>query len=220
MLIKALAFACLAKAHRDENGEKIRLDPLIDPNFYIDQLTALKENSSKENIRNERIAPSSIPVVFGNGNTDGTWTSTNSTSDDSCTYVEQADGSILINTMHQYQYNDFCHEYWECENPNHKMFFKWNRVQIEEKWDCGYDWARFAWGTKNDEQEFLCTATNDLTHRQKHYRNTGGNKIVWDFDTDFIVNRWGAEAQIICRDPSNVDECIDGSHLCSVRFSN
>ena len=43
ILIKALAFACLAKADRDEyddslDDEKDQSDPLVDPNFYIDQL--------------------------------------------------------------------------------------------------------------------------------------------------------------------------------------
>ena len=215
MLIKALAFACLAKAHRDENGEKIRPDPLIDPNFYIDQLTALKENANRGLARKDRVVPSKIPVILDNEHTDGNWTSTNSTSDDSCSYVEQADGSVLISTMHQYQNLDYCHEYWECEDPAHNMFFKWNRVQIEETSECRYDWARFAWGTGDNEQEFSCSDSNALTNRQKAYRNTGTNKIVWDFDTDGSVIRWGAEAQILCKDPSDINECIDGSHDCS-----
>ena len=215
MLIKALAFACLAKAHRDENGEKIRPDPLVDPNFYIDQLTAMKEKASRGIARKDRVVPGNIPVILDNDHTDGNWTSSNSTSDDTCSYVEQADGSVLISTLHQYQNLDYCHEYWECENPDHNMFFKWNRVQIEETSSCNYDWARFAWGTEPDEQEFLCTADNILSNKQKGYRNTGGNKIVWDFDTDGSVIRWGAEAQILCKDPADINECIDGTHDCA-----
>ena len=213
MLIKALAFACLAKAHRDENGEKIRPDPLVDPNFYIDQLTAMKEKASMGLARKDRIAPGKIPVILDNEHTDGNWTSTNSTSDDSCSYVEQADGSILISTQHQYYNQDYCHEYWECENPDHNMFYKWNRVGIESHSNCAYDWARLAWGTGDGEQEYLCQET--LTDKQMAYKNTGGNKIVWDWDTDGSVIRWGAEAQILCKDPADINECIDGSHDCA-----
>ena len=218
MLIKALAFACLAKAHRDENGEKIRPDPLVDPNFYIDQLTAMKEKANSGIARGgseNRVVPSRIPVILDNEHTDGNWTSTNSTSDDTCSYIEQADGSVLISTLHQYQNLDYCHEYWECENPDHNMFFKWNRVNIEETSECHYDWARFAWGTEVNEQEFLCSDSNALSNKQKAYRNTGGNKIVWDFDTDGSVIRWGAEAQILCKDPADINECIDGTHDCA-----
>ena len=57
MLIKVLAFACLARAQRDKNEEKNRTDPLVDPNFYIGQRKAIKE---KEGIG--RILPSEIPV--------------------------------------------------------------------------------------------------------------------------------------------------------------
>ena len=209
ILIKALAFACLASAHRDENGEKIRSDPLVDPNFYIDQLKAIKEKASSV----ARILPSKIPVVLDNDHTDGNWTSNNST--DTCSYVEQSDGSILISTLHQYYSQDYCHEYWECENPNHNMFFKWNRVQLEETGSCAYDWARFAWGMADDQQEFICTENNVLSKWQKAYRNTGGDKIVWDFDTDYSVVRWGVEAQIICKDPRDVNECVDGTHDCA-----
>ena len=205
MLIKALAFVCLAKAHRDENGEEIRPDQLVDPNFYIDQLTAMKEKASKS-----RVLPSTIPVVLDNSHT-----STNSTNDDTCSYVAQPDGSIIISTKHQYDNFDYCHEYWECENPNHNMFYKWNRVQIESRYNCGYDWARFAWGTADDEQEVTCDPDDNLSNRQRAYRNTGGNKIVWDFDTDLSVTKWGVEAQIICKDPRDVNECVDGTHDCS-----
>ena len=138
----------------------------------------------------------------------------NSTSDDTCSYIEQADGSILINTLHQYQNSDYCHEYWECENPDHNMFFKWNRIEIEDHSDCRYDWARFAWGTGVDEQEQLCDENNQLTSKQRLYRDTGGNKIQWDFDTDGSEIRWGAEAQIICKDPADI-KCIDGFHDCA-----
>ena len=52
ILIKALAFAYLAKADRDEHGdsfdgEKDHSDPLVDPNFYIDQLKAIKRKAMK-----------------------------------------------------------------------------------------------------------------------------------------------------------------------------
>ena len=212
ILIKALAFACLASAHRDENGEKIRSDPLVDPNFYIDQLKAIKEKASSV----ARILPSKIPVVLDNDHTDGNWTSINST--DTCSYVEQSDGSILINTMHQYYNRDYCHEYWECENPSHRMFFKWNRVQLEQTSGCRYDWARFALGMADHQQEFICDEnfqSKIFNWRQKHYRDTGGIKIVWDFDTDDSITRWGVEAQIICKDPRDVNECIDGTHDCA-----
>ena len=65
MLLKVLAFACLAKAHKDENGEEILSDPLVDPNFYIDQLKAIKEKTKSV----ERRKPSKIPVVLGNYHT-------------------------------------------------------------------------------------------------------------------------------------------------------
>ena len=50
ILIQALAFACLAKADRDEHddshdGEKDQSDPLVDPNFYIDQLKGQGDKS-------------------------------------------------------------------------------------------------------------------------------------------------------------------------------
>ena len=220
MVLKALAaFACLVKCQRDE--EIILEDPLADypsaadPNFYIDQLKAIKEKKNRTKTRKDRVIPTRAPVIFDNDHTFGNWTSANSTSDDSCSYVRQSDGSILINTMHQYKDFDYCHEYWECKNPDHKMFFKWNRVQIEESSECLYDWARLAWGTADNEQEYLCTPDDNLTHKQKHYRNTGGNKIVWDFGSDDGIVRWGVEAQILCRDPNEVNECIDGSHDCS-----
>ena len=111
-----------------------------------------------------------IPVIFANSHSNGTWTSENSTDHDTCSYVEQSDGSILINTMHQYANFDYCHEYWECENPDHNMFYKWNRVQIEDDYPdyCEFDWARFAWGT---QQEYICTEWNELSDRQKRYRD-------------------------------------------------
>ena len=58
----------------------------------------------------------------------------------------------MIETEHWYKPGSFCHEYWECEDPNHTMFIKFNRVQIENwnpSWSdlqrCAYDWARFGW---------------------------------------------------------------------------
>ena len=153
-----------------------------------------------------------MEVVFDNVYTGGNWTS-NSTID-SCSYVEQGDGSVLISTKHGYANLDYCHEYWECDNSDHQMFFKWNRVNIEENFTCKWDWARFAWGTADGKQELLCSEDNDLTKNQKWWRNTGTNKIVWDFYADEGVTKWGAEAQIICRDPSEVNECIEGSHDC------
>ena len=207
MLIKALGFICLAKAHKDENGEEIRSDPLVDPNFYIDQLIAMKEKTSES-----RLVPHKVPVVFDNYHAVGNWTSTD---DDACSYVEQPDGSILISTGHLYNNFDYCHEYWECDNPNHNMFYKWNRVQIESQYNCRSDWARFAWGTADDEQEFTCEWSNNLSKKQKTYRDTGGNKIVWDFDSDDSVIKWGVEAQIICKDPSDKNKCLDGNHNCS-----
>ena len=64
----------------------------------------------------------------------------------------------MIDTEHWYQSGAFCHEYWECEDPNHTMFIKYNRVQLDN-WiprnqfnptasdvhQCDYDWARFGW---------------------------------------------------------------------------
>ena len=212
IFVTTLAFACLTRAQKDEHGEKNRSDPLVDPNFYIDQLKAIKEKASSV----ARIIPSKIPVVLDNDHTDGNWTSINST--DTCSYVEQSDGSILINTMHQYYNRDYCHEYWECENPSHRMFFKWNRVQLEQTSGCRYDWARFALGMADHQQEFICDEnfqSKIFNWRQKHYRDTGGIKIVWDFDTDDSITRWGVEAQIICKDPRDVNECIDGTHDCA-----
>lgn len=110
-----------------------------------------------------RALPSTIPVVFDN--TDG---------DDSCSYVEQSDGSIVISTMHGYEANHNCHKYWECDDPDHKMFFKWNRVQMRQSKDCKNGWARVAWGTKEHDQEIFCTKRNDLSFKQKSYKNTGG----------------------------------------------
>ena len=63
------------------------------------------------------------------------------------------DGSILIETEHWYQPGSFCHEYWECKDPTHTMFIRYNRVQIENSINpkrpdlirCYGDWARFAW---------------------------------------------------------------------------
>ena len=95
-----LAFSCLA--HRDENGEKIRPDPLEDPNFYADQIAAWKRKGGDGLVRKDRKVPSRVPVVFDNIHTDGNWTAGNSTDEDTCTYEEQSDGSILINTKHSY----------------------------------------------------------------------------------------------------------------------
>ena len=110
-----------------------------------------------------RALPSTIPVVFDN--TDA---------DDSCSYVEQPDGSILISTMHQYKRDNNCHKYWECDDPNHKMFFKWNRVRMRQSNNCKNDWARLAWGTGDNEQEIFCINNNELSFKQRSYKNTGG----------------------------------------------
>ena len=137
-----MAFLCLAKAQEHKNEEKNRSDPLAD----IDQLKAEKIEAKKD-----RKMPSRIPVVLDNIHIDGDWKFDNATDDDPCSYVEQSDGSVLISTTHRYSNFDYCHEYWECDNPNHNMFFKWNRVQIEwDMPDCAFDWARFAWGTKDN----------------------------------------------------------------------
>ena len=232
MLINTfLAFLCLVKAKRDEiddpdfkipekeritkkeksDKSEVEVDPMTEPNFYIDQLKALKEQESRGL---KSISPWLYPVIFDNEDTDGNWTAltTNSTgtSGQTCSYVEQADGSVLINTMHRYLNNDNCHQYWECENPKHNMFFKWNRADIE---GCPFDWTRFAWGTEKDEKEVICSSEG-LERDQKFYKNTGTNKIVWDFQADSSVQRWGVEAQILCQDPSDVNECVDGSHKC------
>ena len=64
----------------------------------------------------------------------------------------------MVDTEHSYSAGAFCHEYWECEDPNHTMFIKYNRVQLDN-WiprnqfnptasdvhQCDYDWARFGW---------------------------------------------------------------------------
>ena len=163
MLIKGiLAFLCLAKAERDKNEGKIRSEPLADPNFYIDQLKAEKIEAKKG-----RRSPSKIPVILDNVHIDGDWEyHDNGTDDDPCSYVEQSDGSVLISTAHRYSNYDRCHEYWECDNQNHNMFFKWNRVEIEDDYpdECAFDWARFAWGTKDDQQEQ--GSTDPLVHGQ------------------------------------------------------
>ena len=214
MLIKLVAFVCLSKAQRDEKL------PTDDNKTKSDQRKAMEERGIT---RNNKDMPSNVPVIFDNEHTDGTWMSTNFTQDDSCTYVEQADGSVLISTRHNYRAFDYCHQYWECDNPDHKMFFKWNDVSLSWYSDCSgsdccrEDWARFAWGTEENEQQLSCDFNTflPLTGEEKYYRNTGGNKIVWDFDADFHWQGWGVEAQIICQDPSDVNECADGTHVCS-----
>ena len=58
----------------------------------------------------------------------------------------------MVDTEHSYSAGAFCHEYWECEDPNHTMFIKYIRVQLDN-WTptgadthrCLYDWARFGW---------------------------------------------------------------------------
>ena len=215
MLIKTfLAFSCLVKAQRDKNDDpdsriseitknrvtkneesKIEVDPMTEPNFYIDQLKALKEQESRR-IRSD---PSTVPVVFANDESEA----------QSCSYVKQADGSIIISTMHQYQSNQNCHQYWQCEDPAHNMYFKWNRVAIER--NCDSDWTRFAWGNGDNKQDLVCSWIRD---DQRIYQDTGTNKIVWDFQSDDNINRWGVEAQILCRDPKDANECVDGTHRC------
>ena len=191
MLVKALALFCLSTAYRDIRSKSTY---------------STKEKVSSDIDKQERLIPRHIPIIFDNG---GTWTR------DFCTYDEQADGSILINTMHPYQNNGVCHEYWECKNTDHNMFFKWNKVQIVESSDCYSDWARFAWGTAEDQQEILCSENDDLSYRETTYRNTGSNKIVWNFQSNYAHTNWGVQAQILCKDPSSVNECIDGTHNCS-----
>ena len=71
----------------------------------------------------------------------------------------------MIETEHWYRSGSFCHEYWECEDPNHTMFIKYNRVQIES-WSgsytnglnrCVYDWARFGWEVDGEtHHETVC----------------------------------------------------------------
>ena len=59
----------------------------------------------------------------------------------------------MVDTEHWYSYGAFCHEYWECENPNHTMFIKYIRVQLDgyrtpvigDMPRCTWDWARFGW---------------------------------------------------------------------------
>jgi len=58
----------------------------------------------------------------------------------------------MVDTEHWYSYGAFCHEYWECENPNHTIFIKYHRAQLDnwtpvsgDKPRCLYDWARFGW---------------------------------------------------------------------------
>ena len=199
MLFHILAFLCLAKAQRDENlstdDDKTDLDQRRKPGW------------------SPTIDDDKIPVIFDNEHTDGSWTSLNSTSDDSCTYVEQDDGSILINTMHRSFAFDYCHEFWECDNPDHIMFFKWNKV------DLAYGtWARFAWGTEDNDQEVKSSLDREhsrLTETQKNYRNTRSNKIVWDYEVGMFGYGWGVEAQIKCIAPSNINECTLGTHDCS-----
>ena len=74
------------------------------------------------------------------------------------------DGSIMIETDHWYKPGSFCHEYWECEDPNHTMFIKYIRVQIEnykifntDVIQCNYDWARFGWEVDDEViSETMC----------------------------------------------------------------
>ena len=131
-------------------------------------LAKAQRNETEDEIGSEydditRALPSTIPIVFEN--TDG---------DDSCSYVEQSDGSIVISTMHNYQRDNNCHKYWKCDDPNHKMFFKWNRVQMRASKNCKNDWARVAWGNEENDQEISCTNNNELSSEQKSYKNTGG----------------------------------------------
>ena len=42
-----------------------------------------------------------------------------------------------------------------------------------------------------------------------------GNKIVWDFDAVSSGRQWGAEAQILCKDPNAGNDCYYGTHDCS-----
>ena len=153
MFIKALAFTCLVKA----------------------QINEIEINETEDKIGSEydvRALPSTIPVVFEN--TEG---------GDSCSYVEQPNGSIVISTMHNYKRHNYCHKYWKCDDPNHKMFFKWNRVQMRQSNNCTNDWARIAWGNEQNDQEILCTKDNELSSDHKLYKNTGGqgSKKIKDF---------------------------------------
>ena len=203
MLLNVLAFVCLAKAQRDEQY------PIDDGKNDSDQRNAMEESDIA---RWYTSSPNKTPVIFDNDHADDTWTSPNSTSDDSCTYVEQADGSILINNARKrYEY---CHEFWECDNPDHIMFFKWNEVQFGSYNRCKEAWARFAWGTEENDQEVKCS-NPELTETEKNYRNTGGNKIVWDYKNGESTYRRGVEAQILCLAPSDINECTLGTHDCS-----
>ena len=55
---------------------------------------------------------------------------------------------------------------------------------------------------------------SDLTEKQKSYRSTGSNKLVFDFRSDIWVSKWGLEAQIKCIAAEEINECDAGTHDC------
>lgn len=225
MLLKYfLAFAVLVEAQKkgNRNGNKKpkkskeELDPIEQPNFYYDQFRKYKEKL--ESSKGTRVLPTSIPIVFDEiHEVNGTWNNPNDTSDDTCTYIVQSDDSIIISTQHNYENRDYCHEVFECEEPNHQIYFKYNTMYIEDHRDCLFDWSRFAWEKSNGGigKEHLCIEDNSLSDRQKAYRSTESTKLVFDFSTDGSVTYWGLEAQVKCMDPATVNECDLGTDDCS-----
>ena len=53
-----------------------------------------------------------------------------------------------------------------------------------------------------------------MTEKQKSYRSTGSNKLVFDFRSDIWVTKWGVQAQIKCMDAEEINECDAGTHDC------
>ena len=53
-----------------------------------------------------------------------------------------------------------------------------------------------------------------MSEKQKSYRSTGSNKLVFDFRSDPWSTRWGLEAQIKCMVAEEINECDAGTHDC------
>ena len=53
-----------------------------------------------------------------------------------------------------------------------------------------------------------------MSEKQKSYRSTGSNKLVFDFRSDLWINKWGVQAQIKCMDAEEINECDAGTHDC------
>ena len=136
VVIGLLAFACQVHASDEADDGKLRIR------------NAQEKNQNLDERRDHRYSP----IVFSNIHED----SLNETDDDTCTYEAQDDGSILINTQHDYENYAYCHEYWECDDPNHVIFYKYNRIDIQYDYDCDKDWSRFAWAYGSKSRAIKC----------------------------------------------------------------